>query len=47
MEPVFMLLGQSAGTAAVLAIDEKVNVQEVDYPRLRERLLADGQRLPA
>lgn len=45
MEPVFMLLGQSAGTAAVHAIDSEVDVQEVDYGALRERLLADGQRL--
>jgi hypothetical protein len=45
MEPVFMILGQSAGTAAVLAIDAGVPVQQLDYARLRERLLADGQFL--
>jgi hypothetical protein len=45
MEPVFMVLGQSAATAACLAIDASVEVQRVDYPRLRERLLADGQVL--
>lgn len=45
MEPVFMILGQSAATAACLAIDAGVAVQRVDYPRLRERLLADGQVL--
>ena len=45
MEPVFMILGQSAATAAVFAIDENVAVQDVDYNKLRERLLADGQRL--
>jgi hypothetical protein len=45
MEPVFMILGQSAGTAAALAIDGKVAVQDLDYARLRERLLADGQIL--
>jgi hypothetical protein len=45
MEPVFMLLGQSAGTAAVLSIDDDVDVQQLDYAKLRERLLADGQRL--
>jgi len=44
MEPVFMILGQSAGTAAVHAIEEGVAVQELDYAKLRERLLADGQR---
>ncbi len=45
MEPVFMVLGQSAATAAVLAIDGNTNVQEVPYPNLREQLLKDGQRL--
>lgn len=45
MEPVFMILGQSAATAAVLAIDGKVAVQDVPYARLRARLLADGQVL--
>jgi hypothetical protein len=45
MEPVFMVLGQSAATAAVHAIEAKTAVQDVDYPKLRERLLADGQAL--
>jgi hypothetical protein len=45
MEPVFMILGQSAGTAAALAIEGKTAVQELDYAKLRERLLADGQVL--
>jgi hypothetical protein len=45
MEPVFMLLGQSAATAAVMAVQEGIAVQDVPYERLRERLLADGQRL--
>ena len=45
MEPVFMVLGQSAATAASMAIDENVAVQDVDYPKLREKLLADGQKL--
>ncbi len=45
MAPVFMILCQSAATAAVMAIDDGVNVQEVDYQRLRERLLVDGQVL--
>ena len=45
MEPVFMVLGQSAATAAALAIDARADVQAVDDARLRERLLADGQRL--
>ena len=45
MEPVFMVLGQSAGTAAAQAIDDEVAVQNVDYAKLRERLLADKQVL--
>ena len=45
MEPVFMILGQSAATAASLAIDEGVAVQDVAYAKLRARLLADGQVL--
>jgi hypothetical protein len=45
MEPVFMILGQSAATAASLAIAEKVPVQKVSYPRLRARLLQDKQVL--
>jgi hypothetical protein len=45
MEPVFMVLGQSASTAAALAIDLDTQVQEVPYARLREQLLADGQIL--
>jgi hypothetical protein len=45
MEPVFMVLGQSAGTAAAMAIDGKIAVQKVDYSKLRTRLLADRQLL--
>ncbi|HEY3898684.1 MAG TPA: FAD-dependent oxidoreductase [Chthoniobacter sp.] len=45
MEPVFMILGQSAATAAALAIDGHTNVQDVPYAKLRSRLLADGQVL--
>ena len=45
MEPVFMILGQSAATAAVMAIDGGLAAQDVPYPKLRERLLQDGQVL--
>jgi hypothetical protein len=45
MEPVFMILGQSAATAAAMAIDAKLTAQEVPYEKLRARLLADGQVL--
>lgn len=47
MEPVFMTLGQSAATAACLAIDAGSSVQKVPYEQLRDRLLADGQKLAA
>ena len=40
-----MVLGQSAATAAALALDAGVAVQDVPYARLRERLLKDGQVL--
>jgi hypothetical protein len=45
MEPVFMILGQSAATAAALAIDGHLAVQDVPYAKLRERLIAGGQVL--
>jgi hypothetical protein len=45
MEPVFLVLGQSAATAGTLALEEGVDVQQVSYPRLRERLLRDRQVL--
>jgi hypothetical protein len=45
MEPVFMILAQSAATAAALALDDGVPVQRLDYGKLRARLLADRQIL--
>ena len=45
MEPVFMVLGQSAATAACQAIDADAAVQKIDIGKLRERLLADQQVL--
>ena len=45
MEPVFMVMGQSAATAAGLAIERGTTVQAVDYGALKERLLAAGQVL--
>jgi len=45
MEPVFMILGQSAGTAAAMAIDGEATVQEIDYPDLKQRLRKAGQIL--
>ena len=49
MEPVFMILAQSAATLGVLAMGpepaDDVALQDVPYERLRERLLQDGQVL--
>ncbi|MFU8893685.1 MAG: FAD-dependent oxidoreductase [Luteolibacter sp.] len=45
MEPVYMILGQSAGTAAAIAIDDQVAIQDVDYPKLSAKLLQLGQIL--
>jgi len=45
MEPVFMILGQAAGTAAAFAIDEGVAVQGISIPKLQAQLIADGQAL--
>jgi hypothetical protein len=45
MEPVFMVLGQSAATAASMAIEQEIVVQNVRYDKLKARLLADGQVL--
>jgi hypothetical protein len=45
MEPVFMILGQSAATAAVLAMNDRLPLQELGYQKLRARLEVDKQRL--
>jgi hypothetical protein len=45
MEPVFMILGQSAATAAVLSMDEGKAVQDLEYEKLRAQLLEEGQIL--
>jgi hypothetical protein len=45
MEPVFMILGQSAASAAVLAIENKISPQKLPYEKLQTVLLKDGQKL--
>ncbi len=45
MEPVFMILAQSAVTAACIALDDGVGVQQVSYEKLKNKLLEDGQVL--
>ncbi len=45
MEPVFMILGQSAAVAANMAIDNKIAVQDIPYDELKQKLLDKGQVL--
>ena len=45
MEPVFMVLGQSAATAACLAIEQNMGIHDLSYDLLRSRLLQDRQVL--
>jgi hypothetical protein len=45
MEPVFMCSSQSAAAAAVIAMDDGVPVQQVDYAKLKARIEKDGQVL--
>jgi hypothetical protein len=45
MEPVFMILGQSAAAAASMAIDKGVSPQQLPYEELRANLLKKKQRL--
>lgn len=45
MEPVFMILGQSAATAAVLSIEKKIAPQRLSYTDLEATLIKFGQKL--
>jgi hypothetical protein len=45
MEPVFMVLGQSAAIAAGLALEKQIAVQKIPYDELRRRLMAARQVL--
>ncbi|WP_231869830.1 FAD-dependent oxidoreductase [Paenibacillus riograndensis] len=45
MESVFMVLGQSAAVAASISMSDQVTVQEVEYKKLKERLLQVNQIL--
>lgn len=44
-EPTFMMLSQSAATAASIALDESLPIQKVDCSKLRTAILADKQVL--
>ena len=45
MEPVFMILGQSAAAAAVIAMDNNISVQDIPYEQLEQVLLSKNQIL--
>ena len=45
IEATWMVIGQGAGVAAAIAADQELDVQQVPYPKLRERLLAQKQVL--
>ena len=45
MEPVWMILGESAGVAAAIAVDSGIPVQDVPYEQLRPKLDELGQKL--
>lgn len=45
MEPTFMALGQAAGTAAAMAVEQSVALHDLDVPALQRRLEAAGQIL--
>ncbi len=45
MEPVFMILGQSAGTVAALALEKNKSIYDLDYEEIKTRLESDGQIL--
>jgi hypothetical protein len=45
MEPVFMILGQSAGTLAALALDANKGIYDIPYSDLSKKLVQDGQVL--
>jgi hypothetical protein len=45
MEPVFMIMGQSAGVAASLAMDAGVSVQDIDIDKLHQHLEVENQIL--
>jgi hypothetical protein len=45
MEPVFMILGQSAGTIAALSLDKRKTIHDLTYEEVRKQLESDGQIL--
>ena len=45
MEPVFMILGQTAGTVAAMSVQKGKNIHDLTYDEIKTKLLSDGQVL--
>jgi hypothetical protein len=45
MEPVWMILGESAGVAAAMAVSEDTPVQQLPYEAVKKKLAALKQKL--
>jgi hypothetical protein len=45
MEPVFMILGQSAGTIASMSVDKDKSIYDIPYQEIKEKLISYGQIL--
>ena len=45
MEPVFMILGQSAGIMASAVMDEDIDLHQLEYSLVKEKLTEAGQVL--
>ncbi|MCU0362816.1 MAG: FAD-dependent oxidoreductase, partial [Bacteroidales bacterium] len=45
MEPVFMILGQSAATIASMALEKKTSMYDLPWDEVRKKLEDDGQIL--
>jgi len=47
MEPVFMILGQSAGTVAAMAVENGKSIYDIPFEEIKSKLVASGQILEA
>ncbi len=45
MEPVFMILGQSVGIIAALALENNIGIHDLSYDEIKAKLIEDGQVL--
>jgi len=42
MEPQYMIMGEAAGIAATISINDKENVQNIDYDKLEQKLIENN-----